>query len=829
MDKQYQYKQEEARLRQLWHESNTYSQSQQDRPVYAIDTPPPTVSGSLHIGHIFSYTQTDIIARYRRLAGYNVFYPFGFDDNGLPTERFVEKMTGVSAHSVGRAAFIQLCLEKIVPVEEQFKQLWERMGLSVNWQSSYSTIDDRARALSQASFITLYKKGFIYRRNEPAPYCPTCRTSVAQAELEDMQKPSCMYRVQFEAADTHESVVIATTRPELLPACVAVMVHPDDVRYSHLIGKLIKVPLIDRWVPCIADEQVVPEKGTGVVMCCTFGDKTDIAWWKQHKLDYKESFGRDGKLVAGLPLVAGLNAQQGRAAVVDALAQANLILQQTPLEHAVNVHERCKKEVEYLLLPQWFLSLLPHKKALIELADQVSWNPEYMKPRYINWVENITWDWCLSRQRYFGIPFPAWHCVDCAAIHMPELHELPIDPQSAVAPTACTQCGSIKLVADTDVMDTWNTSSLTPYLCAAIATGEDVRTIFDKPVSFIPMAMRPQAHDIIRTWAFYTLVKVWMHQGSVAWRDIVISGHVQTSDKAKISKSQGNNPLDPDKLLEKYAADAIRFWTASARLGTDVMFSDQQLMQGQRLLTKLWNALRFVYEHAASVDLSAKPAELSLVNRWILHRLTISCDRYQECLNSHEFSLALASIDQTFWADFCDNYLELVKDQLFNPQNYDAHEVVATKWTLAQAGLQILQLYAPFIPYITESLYQLLYKERVGVASLHQTQLSVIQQAAYDEEADAQMQAVLAIIGAVRRLKSEHQLSLKTPLETLTIAASESTLELLAQHESLLKGATAAKVLVYEPASGATQTALRSQAGADAALLWYAHVAQSGE
>lgn len=662
MEKKYDHLQAEQQIQQWWEQKQVYVMWPNNKPVYpvySVDTPPPTVSGSLHIGHIFSYTQTDIIARYNRLCGYSVYYPFGFDDNGLPTERFVEKKRNISAHHMSRSEFIEVCLEETHAIEQQFKELWQRIGLSVDWSKCYSTIDMQSRHISQLSFIRLYEKGFVYRKDEPALYCTSCQTSVAQAELDDSEEQSTFYDIQFAAQD-RTPLVIATTRPELLSSCVALFYNPQDSRYQHLAGKHATVPLFGNQVPILADEQVVMEKGTGLVMCCTFGDKTDIAWYKKFQLPYRPSIGRDGRWLPSTGILAGLKARVARETVITALKEAGYVMGQKAIMHAVGVHERCKQPIEFLILKQWFLKLLPYKRELLDCADQINWYPAYMKTRYTNWVENINWDWCLSRQRFYGIPFPAWHCVDCNYVICAREDQLPLDPQEVTYQGACPGCGSSNIIADMDVMDTWNTSSLTPYICSALLKG-DVKAVFDR--EYEVMNMRPQAHDIIRTWAFYTIVKTWMHHGTIPWQNIVISGHVLSTEKEKISKSRENSPLRPENLLKQYPADVIRYWTASGTLGQDVAFSENQLKVGNRLLVKLWNAFLFIAEHASPLQYTVTAqSNRGAINEWILSNISACFVRYKVHFEDYEFGLALDVVEKFFWHDFCDNYLELIKD-----------------------------------------------------------------------------------------------------------------------------------------------------------------------
>lgn len=825
MEKQYNHQDAQHAAQAKWQAEKTYKAENNPGPLYSIDTPPPTVSGNLHIGHIFSYTQTDIIARYKRMDGNSVFYPFGFDDNGLPTERYVEKKLGISAHKLSRTEFINLCLKETHDVEQQFKELWQRMGLSVDWDYCYSTISESTRKISQESFIRLFKKGYIYRKQEPALYCTSCRTSVAQADLDDAEKPSTFNDIAFHDEQGNE-LIIATTRPELLGACVAVFYHPSDARYQHLQNKKAMVPLYQFSVPILADEKVNPEKGTGLVMCCTFGDKTDIEWYKKHQLPYKQAIGFDGKLTEQTGLLSGLTVLQGREQILKELESVGLLKSQKPIMHSVNVHERCKKEIEILMLAQWFLKILDYKMKFIELADKINWYPAHMKSRYINWVENLGWDWGLSRQRFYGIPFPVWHCKDCNEILLPELNQLPIDPQETAYPSACTKCGGKNIIPDTDVMDTWNTSSLTPYIDYAQYNPATPSAFEDTKVrEFIPMSMRPQAHDIIRTWAFYTIVKTWMHHENIPWHDIVISGHVLADSKEKLSKSKENSSQSPQGLLERYPADAIRYWTASGGLGQDIAFSEPQLKIGLRLITKLWNAFRFIQEHITQKPASpfAKKQDkyfLALSNEWLLHNATKTYAQYSSYMEQHEFGLALQAVEKFFWHSFCDNYLELIKDQLFNPGNYTEVELHATRWTLYQVGLRILQMYAPYMPYITESLYGEIYQVHEDSASIHQTKFAAFQ-TLYDFPENAQlMDSIIDVIAQARKLKSEKQLSLKTPFASLTIiSTNEHLLHQIMPHTQLIRGILHAQEIHFKAEKDGI-TSLR-QEGEN----WVAHIA----
>lgn len=792
MEKKYDHQIHEPKIKQFWQEQATYTlapDTLDDRPLFSIDTPPPTVSGSLHIGHIFSYTHTDLIARYKRMSGYAVFYPFGFDDNGLPTERFVEKKRSITAFGVGRSEFIKLCLEETVEVEKKFQDLWQTIGLSIDWNHWYSTIDSRTRKISQESFIELYNKKYVYRKQEPALYCTTCYTSVAQAELEDAEKETFMTTIPFTGADG-SVLPICTTRPEFLGACLAVFYNPEDERYQHLAGTTATVPLYGFSVPLLQEETVKIDKGTGLVMCCSFGDSSDVEWIKKHNLVIKPILQKDGRFRADLDYTGGLKVKPAREKIVSELATQSLILEQKKIIHTVNIHERCKNEIEFLSLPQWFIDIKSHKEDFLAMGRQVMWHPEHMKFRYDNWVENLSWDWGISRQRFFGIPFPCWHCTTCDTVIFAQSDQLPIDPQETPYHKPCPNCGSTEIVPDMDVMDTWNTSSLTPHIAQEMFK----KAYPETKKSLLPMSMRPQAHDIIRTWAFYTIVKSWMHDKHIPWHDIVISGHVQTNDKQKISKSQGNSPLEPENLLKAYPADVIRYWTAGAQLGTDTAFSENQFKIGQRLIVKLWNACLFIKEHGKYCNVIVPH---DTVNRWILHQATNTFTTYKDAFDDYQFNKALEAVEKFFWHDFCDNYLELVKDQFFNPGNYTPELIAETQAVLYKIGFELIQWYAPFLPYITEAIYQDLYRAEYKTVSLHQTTYSSDHDH-YDYVHEASIiELLLEAVQQVRKIKTDAAVSLKTDIKKLTIHCSLEQQNKLAPVEKILAGVARAQAIEY--------------------------------
>ncbi|MCA9985775.1 MAG: class I tRNA ligase family protein, partial [Anaerolineales bacterium] len=456
----------EPEWRDQWQSRGTYHyRPDSDAPLFAIDTPPPTVSGQLHLGHVYSYSQTDFLARYRRMQGDNVYYPMGFDDNGLPTERLVERQEGIRPEDVGRQKFIEICLATSEKAEAEYQALWQRLGLSIDWRYTYRTIDEDARRLAQASFLDLLARGLAYRQQAPALWCPTCQTAIAQADVADLNRLSEYVTIPFTLADGG-LLPIATTRPELLPACVAVFVHPEDERFAHLVGQMARTPLSDRPVPILADIAADPAKGSGAVMCCTFGDSTDLAWWRTHELPLIEAIGRDGRMTAAAGDLAGLMVPEARGRIKERLAAAGLLLQREPTEQTVTTHDRCDTPIEFIQTAQWFINVLDHKERLLAAADELEWRPAHMKARYQQWVSNLNWDWCISRQRYFGVPFPVWYCDGCGAIQTADPAQLPLDPTAAQPAAPCAQCGGTTFTADGDVMDTWATSSLTPQIAA---------------------------------------------------------------------------------------------------------------------------------------------------------------------------------------------------------------------------------------------------------------------------------------------------------------------------------------------------------------------------
>lgn len=791
--KKYHPEEAEAKWQKFWEETGVYKfDSEGVGQIFSIDTPPPTVSGAIHIGHIYSYTHTEIIARYSRMRGYRVFYPFGFDDNGLPTERLVEKEIGMKAQELDRKEYTQHCLQITEKYEADFKELWQSMGFSVDWDLEYSTIDEKSQQISQLSFLDLYHKKRAYRAKNPVIWCSECRTSIAQAEIEVKEKKTKLNFILFSTT-TGEDLAIATTRPELLPACVAVFVHPQDQRYLHLIGKNAINPLTGEEIKIIIDEEVEIDKGTGAVMCCTFGDQQDIIWWKRYQLSLKEIINESGEIRTGR--YSGMKLVEARKAILADLRSIDRLIKQQEITHQVAHHERCGQPIEFLSSEQWFIKIMDKKTEFLKLADQINWYPANMKYRYLDWVKNLEWDWCISRQRYFGVPFPIWYCEDCGEIIPASTEELPINPLESKPKQPC-KCGSKKFIPEKDVMDTWATSSVTPLINA------DWQGSTKTKYPILPMSLRPQAHEIIRTWAFYTIVKSYYHFNQVPWKDIMISGFVMAKKGEKISKSKGNSKNSPRELIQKYSADVIRLWSSQAKLGTDIFFTEDELKNNSRLPIKLWNAARFVLGHLK--DFSQTPEiKYELMDQWMLLKMSQIHHQVSEALERYQISQARAILDKFFWNDFCDNYLEIVKERLYKPDLRGEEKRLSAQQSLYQILLNILKMYAIYMPHITEEIYQSYFRDqeqKISIHLLNWNKYSKLNFSKYFSSIDLNERGdeFINIAAMVRKFKSENALSLGAEITMLTIYGSPESISFLEQSKEDLKAVTRANQIIFE-------------------------------
>ncbi|MEM2139147.1 MAG: valine--tRNA ligase, partial [Candidatus Woesearchaeota archaeon] len=716
---------------------------------------------------------------------------FGTDDNGLATERLIEKMKNVKAVKMKRSDFIKLCLDTLEEIRPDFVQDWKNIGMSCDFDLFYSTINEHCRKISQKSFIELYKKGREYRKESPTIWCPECQTAIAQVELEDKELDSTFNNIVFKIVDEKinekneknsvvENLIIATTRPELLSSCVAVFVHPNDERYKKYIGKKAKVPLFEHIVSIIADERVSMDKGTGCVMCCTFGDQTDIEWYKAYNLPLRVSITKDGRMTELSGKYKDLKIVDARKEIINDLKNSGLLINQKQIKHNVNVHERCGTPIEILNTKQWFIKYLDLKEDFKKAGLQLKWYPDFMKSRLVNWIDGLQWDWCISRQRFFGVPFPVWYCKNCDYEVIADEKALPVDPIETECPVKkCPKCGSSEFVPEKDVLDTWATSSLTPILAIELVKG---KKNYEK---LFPMDLRPQAHDIITFWLFNTLVKSHLHYNKNPWKNVMISGWALDPHGKKMSKSKGN-VIAPQEMIEKYSADSLRFWAAGSKLGDDLPFQEKDLVTGKKMVTKMWNASKFVLMHLKDYNHEKAKKELTIENlnkidKWVLSKLQKLIKNCTESFENYEYSKAKLEIEIFFWNIFCDNYLELVKDRLYNPSKYQEYEILSAKFTLYETLLIILKLVAPIMPFITEEIYQLYFaekeskKEEINInhkqkenkKSIHLSKWPEFNENLIDNLSEEIGTFVINILSEVRKYKSSKKLSLKEEINII--------------------------------------------------------------
>ena len=826
----YDAKASEAALQARWAEDDAFVWDP-NAPAdsdYVIDTPPPTVSGALHVGHVYSYTQADIMARYMRMSGRNVLYPIGWDDNGLPTERLVEKVKKVRGGTMSREEFIALCKEVIPPYEQQFRDLFGRLALSVDWSREYQTISDESRSVSQMSFLDLYHKGLLERRLEPTLWDPADRTAIAQAEVEETEREGKLNYIPFaiEGEDI-EPAIIATTRPELIGACGGLMIHPDHPRAGELIGKRAISPLYNVPVEIYAEDTVDPEKGTGIVMCCTFGDVTDIQWYRTHKLPLRLVIDQAGKMIDDLPIdtdawpsldvesakatmaaLAGLKAAKAKDAILEMLTERDLVIKQETTHQVIPIAERSGAPLEIIVTPQWFIRTLDFKEQILEKGREITWRPAYMRQRFESWVEGLKWDWSISRQRHFGVPLPVWYSKrpgEEGQIIVPSKDQLPVDPTTDLP--AGYEAHEVE--GERDVMDTWATSSVSPQLNTR-SINEDYALDIESHRRQFPMALRPQAHEIIRTWAFYTIVKSLHHEDTVPWSNIAISGWCLASDGSKMSKSKGN-VIDPIKMLDEYGTDPVRYWTGTSRLGQDTALSPNTLKQGKRLVTKLWNAsklaamsLEGAENHGVLNPTTPKGDIESCVishplDQWLLGELSQTIAKATEAFENYEYAAAQREVEDFFWRTYCDNYLEIVKRRTRFEGKPEGEELSAVH-TLWHATDALIRLFAPFIPYVTDALYDVMIGDRGGMPStVHARGMwpkpeDQAPAGAFEKEGEAFVQ----ILSAARKVKSEAQVSMKTAANTLTISGQGAgdVSELIGETSEDLKAVTSAGEIV---------------------------------
>jgi len=805
----------ESALIEKWEHSGVYTfdrNASRDQ-VFAIDTPPPTVSGSLHMGHVFSYTHTDTVARFWRMRGKSVFYPMGWDDNGLPTERRVQNYFGVScdpnvaydpkftppfrgdvpkdhrAVAISRPNFIELCVELTHQDEKIFEDLFRRLGLSVDWSLLYTTISDYARRTSQAAFIRNLSRGEAYAQEAPTLWDVDFGTAVAQAELEDRERPGAYHSINFARTDGSGNVTIATTRPELIPACVALVAHPDDPRYQPLFGKTVRTPLFDVEVPVVAHELAQIDKGTGIAMICTFGDLTDVIWWRELNLPTRPVIGRDGRIVADMPdwitsatgtanyaTLAGKGVKQAQTAIVEMLRlSADMNGEPEPITHPVKFFEKGDRPLEIVTSRQWYIrnggrdEVL--RAALLKRGDELAWHPDFMQHRFTNWVGGLNGDWLISRQRYFGVPIPLWYPLTAAGEPdfnnpiIPSESQLPIDPSSDV-PAGFTEAQrgvAGGFMGEPDVMDTWATSSLTPQIAGRWI---DDQKLFN---NIFPMDVRPQAHDIIRTWLFATTVRSHFEHNIAPWKNAALSGWILDPDRKKMSKSKGN-VVTPIDLFEQYGSDAVRYWAASARPGVDTAFSEDQMKVGRKLATKLLNATKFVLGFGEA-NPSATPTDS--VDIAMLARLASVVDEATTAFETYDYARALEKSESFFWW-FCDDYVELVKTRAYS----EGAGSDSARAALQRALSTLQRLFAPHIPFATEEVWGWWQTGSIHRASWP-TRADLLGATSTIESTEDLLDAVCNVLAVIRRTKTEAKVSQRAEVEHVLVSATDAQTSLL--------------------------------------------------
>ena len=851
-EKNYNHVEVERKVVSKWEKDKLfYGFNLKNKKIFSIDTPPPTASGYLHIGHVFSYSHQDIIARYKRMNGFNIFYPMGWDDNGLPTERRVQDFFNVRCDpdeksvkniqevvksidkksnplKVSRKNFIELCHLVTTEDEKVFKDLFMKIGLSVDWDQEYATIQDIPREIAQRSFLDLFNKGHVYNIESPSLWDPEFQTAVAQAEIEDREVPGAYHDIEFKTNEG-KKFVISTTRPELLPACVGVAAHPKDKRFKDFIGKKAITPLFDVEVPIFSSELVDMEKGTGILMVCTFGDNVDVQWWKEEKLntriivnkygriknvDFKnENFKSNNPEKANkfFQELENKNLKQAKKIIVEMLGdksnfEGNAALVSPPKEisHSVRFYERSKTPLEILSTRQWFVKLLDKKKMILEKSNEIDWHPDFMSKRFENWTENLNMDWCISRQRFFGVPFPLWYRLDSNSEPdfnnpiFPKLSDLPIDP-SEDKPQDFEENLRGKpngFIGEKDVLDTWFTSSMTPQIGGKWGTGEE---FFDE---LLPYDIRPQSHEIIRTWAFYTIVKSVLHHNEIPWKNVIISGWVLDPDRKKMSKSKGNVVV-PNDLIEQYGADAVRYWAANARLGTDTANDEQVFKVGKKLVVKIFNASKFVLSNYHEIDeIEIKNIKNNL-DKSIVYIFNDYLNKITDSLDKFQFAEALNSIEDFFWNYFTDNYIELVKNRRISG---NASDSLSASTTLILILENLLKLFAPFVPMITEEIWTTMYPNN---KSIHIQDWPKNLNIEFGNISSKEFEAAKEAISSVRKGKTSLGIGLGKEIEKIKIitnAEKQSTIK-----EILSDVKDASRALKIEIETDESEDGIRSE------------------
>jgi valyl-tRNA synthetase len=747
LPKTYDYAEVEPRWQNTWRDEDNYFDKNSKKPRFVIDTPPPYPTGNFHIGNALNWCYIDFIARYKRMQGYNVMFPQGWDCHGLPTEVKVEETHGITKNDVSREEFRNMCRDLTLANIDKMRKTLRRMGFSVDWSNEYITMMPEYYKKTQLSFLRMFQSGYIYQSEHPVNFCTRCETAIAFAE------------VSYEARETRlnffdfDGIEIATTRPELLAACVAVAVHPGDDRYKGIWNTSLKVPLFGHKVPVVIDDAVDPTFGSGAVMICTFGDKQDVHWWKQHKLALRKAIDRKGRMTPIAGKYEGMPSSECREAILGDMKAGNILYRQEPLEQRVGACWRCKTPIEIMSERQWFVKIRPDE--ISKAAHEVSWNPEHMLLRMENWVGQMEWDWCISRQRIFATPIPVWFCNKCGKMVFPDEKDLPVDPTRTKPGHPCPKCGSTEFSGEEDVLDTWMDSSIS----VLNVTGWDG----SGTPPYFPAQIRPQGHDIIRTWAFYTILRSVALTGQRPWDQILVNGMVLGEDGFKMSKSRGNI-IEPFEILDKYGADPLRQWGAmGAATGSDIMFNWNDVVSASRFQTKMWNIARFSIMQLGKTEIRSDAKVTALIDRWLLGKLSDTIAEVTDAMEHFQFDRALKSIREFAWEVLADEYIELVKGRLYT----DGADRESACLTLQTTFDSLCRMLAPFTPYFAEECYSYLSSE-----SVHKQEWTKF---SYDDaEALREGEILVNVVSELRRYKHEQGLALNAPLGKVTIYSTHS-------------------------------------------------------
>ncbi len=787
----------EEKWQKDWEEMGIYRFNREDdsRPAFTIDTPPPYPSGNFHMGNVLNWTYIDTLARYKRMRGYNVLFPQGWDCHGLPTEVKTEEIHKIKKTDLPPAEFVKLCKQVINKYIAIMKKAIIRLGCSVDWTTEYKTMNPDYWRRTQLSFIMLYNKDLIYKGTHPISWCTSCETAIADAEVEHEQKEGKLHYIKFTLEDGNH-LLIATSRPELLGACVTVAVNPEDERYSKYIGETIHVPIAERDVKIIAEKEVDPEFGTGVLMICTYGDKADVKAVSTLKLPAIILIDDKGKMNENAGKYVGLTAVDARKAIVEDLEAQGLLEKVEPLSQEVGTCWRCKHPIEILEHEQWFLKTRIFTEQVKENTLEVTWYPDYMKKRMIDWANSLDWDWVISRQRIFATPIPVWYCKQCHEIILAEPDWVPIDPRTDPPKIdKCPKCGSTEFVPETDVLDTWFDSSITCAVHAGWPDNKNWKKLY-------PADVHPSGYDIIRTWAYYLMVRGIALFDQKPYNRVLINGMVLGTDGRKMSKSLGNFVATPD-VFEKYGADAPRQWAAGGgATGSDIPFRWEDVEYAWKFLRKLWNASRFASMHLKDYNPKNETSKLEPIDRWLLSKMEQITQKVTDAMETCQFNVATNEIRQFTWHSFCDNYIEAVKHRLYQPETYGVEKREAAQYTLYTAIYRIIQLLSPISPHVTEELYQIMFDDK-SHESIHTSEWPTIKEELIDPETEKQGDLIVAVMSEIRRDKAENQKPLNIQIQKLTVYTEDKkTADTLCGAEEDLAGTCKIEKMEVKSAKG---------------------------